>query len=197
MPKAASPADSGARQQRRHNPLHEEIIENGSGGNLRKVVRTKRKERQERSEEYVDSGLSKRILHLAKEQQDEIEEENQANRSQARDLGFMGAARQMRFEEDPESDEGDYEDVEFGDEEEFEEVEVDEGDEELFNRFMPSGQPEQRVSLADKILEKIAEHEAKLAGHNVEMEEAPSLPPKVIEVYTKYGSTFSNSDDCR
>ncbi|KAF8252902.1 Bystin-domain-containing protein [Wilcoxina mikolae CBS 423.85] len=191
MPKAASPADAAARQQRRHNPLHEELIENGSGGNLRKVARTKRKERQERSEEYVDSGLSKRILHLAKEQQDEIEEENQANRSQARDLGFMGAAGQMRFEEDPESDEGDYEDVEFGDEEEVEEVEVDEGDEELFNRFMPSGQPEQRVSLADKILEKIAEHEAKLAGHSVEMEETPSLPPKVIEVYTKVGILLS------
>ncbi|KAF8541374.1 Bystin-domain-containing protein [Trichophaea hybrida] len=191
MPKATSPADAAARQQRRHNPLHEELIENGSDGNLRKVARAKRKERQERSEEYVDSGLSKRILHLAKEQQDEIEEENQANRSQSRDLGFMGAAGQMRFEEEPESDEGDYEDVEFRDEEEIEEVEVDEGDEELFNRFMPSEQPEQRVSLADKILEKIAEHEAKLAGHSVEMEETPSLPPKVIEVYTKVGILLS------
>jgi essential nuclear protein 1 len=34
-------------------------------------------------------------------------------------------------------------------------------------------------------LEKIAEHEAKLAGHPIEVEQASALPPKVIEVYTK------------
>ena len=52
MPKAVSPLDPAARQSRRHNPLHQELIESGggSGGNLRKVARTKRtKERQERS----------------------------------------------------------------------------------------------------------------------------------------------------
>ena len=72
--------------------------------------------------------------------------------------------------------------------EEVEEIEVDEGDEELFNRFMPQGAPEERISLADKILEKIAEHEAKLAGHGGPQKEnqAPALPEKVIEVYSKY-----------
>jgi essential nuclear protein 1 len=51
----------------------------------------------------------------------------------------------------------------------------------LFNKFLPKDQPE-RVSLADKILEKIAEHEAALSG-NASGE--PTLPPKVVEVYTK------------
>ena len=198
MPKAVSPLDPAARQSRRHNPLHQELIESGggSGGNLRKVARTKRtKERQERSTaDYVDPGLSKRILQIAKEQQDEIALETEAA---TRDVtGFLGAAGQMRFDDDDDdedSDEG--ENDGFGyEEEEVEEVEVDEGDEELFNRFMSADLPQpqqqqQRVSLADKILEKIAEHEAKLAsGHGGEMgdDSTPALPPKVVEVYTKY-----------
>jgi essential nuclear protein 1 len=194
MPKAAT---SDSRQQRRHNPLHEELIESSDGGHLRKVARNKRKEKQDKPEDYVDSGLSKRILQLAKEQQDEIEEEREAAAAVGQQLpgngvAFLGAAGHMRVEEEESDDEGDYEDYEFGDEEEVEEVEVEEGDEELFNRFLPQGQPEQRISLADKILEKIAEHEAKLAGArgNPQEQEVPQLPPKVIEVYTKYCPAF-------
>ena len=178
------------RAHRRHNPLHEELLETSQGpGHLRKVARNKRKEKSERPEDYVDSGLSKRILLLAKEQQDEIAEERAAATAIGADA-FLGGA-QMRFQEEEESDEGEYGDDGFEDEEdeEVEEVEVDEGDEELFNRFMPHGdQQEQRISLADKILEKIAEHEAKLAGKGGAAQEdaAPALPPKVVEVYTKY-----------
>lgn len=51
---------------------------------------------------------------------------------------------------------------------------------------MPPGQgSDQRISLADKILEKIAEHEARLAGHPIDDEQTSTLPPKIIEVYTK------------
>lgn len=63
--------------------------------------------------------------------------------------------------------------------------EVDESDLALFNKYLPTDQP-QRVSLADKILEKIAEHEAQLAGKDSREQEASDLPPKVVEVYTKY-----------
>jgi essential nuclear protein 1 len=67
---------------------------------------------------------------------------------------------------------------------------VDEGDLALFDRFLPSGQqPEKHVSLTEKILEKIAEHEARLAGHPMEEAQASALPPKVIEVYTKSVTT--------
>jgi essential nuclear protein 1 len=55
----------------------------------------------------------------------------------------------------------------------------------LFNKYLPSDQP-QRISLADKILEKIAEHEAALAGKDSREQDAADLPPKVVEVYTKY-----------
>ena len=188
------------RAHRRHNPLHEELLETSHGpGQLRKVARNKRKEKQERAEEYVDSGLSKRILQLAKEQQDEIAEERAAATAIGADafLGRTGVAPtrfQVRQEEE-ESDEGEFEDDVFEDydvDEEGvdEEIYVDGDDEELFNRFMPQdGHREQRISLADKILEKIAEHEAKLAGAGgagSAKDDAPALPPKVIEVYTKY-----------
>ncbi|CCX31895.1 Bystin-domain-containing protein [Pyronema domesticum] len=191
MPKATI---SDARSQRRHNPLHEELIETSTGGPLRKVARNKRKEKQDKPEDYVDSGLSKKILQLAKEQQDEIEEEKEALEKVGGDLGFLGGNNgQMRFEQEEDSDEGEYEEYEeYEDVEEVEEVEVDEGDEEMFARFMPQ-QTEQRISLADKILEKIAEHEARLAGNSgaAPEEDVPQLPQKVIEVYSKVGILLS------
>jgi len=51
------------------------------------------------------------------------------------------------------------------------------------------GHWKQRISLVDKILEKIAEHEAKLAGTGGAgntKDDAPALPPKVFDVYAKY-----------
>ncbi|KAI5813093.1 Bystin-domain-containing protein [Pyronema omphalodes] len=191
MPKATAP---DSRTQRRHNPLHEELIETSTGGPLRKVARNKRKEKQDRPEDYVDSGLSKKILQLAKEQQDEIEEEKEALEKVGGDLGFLGAnGGQMRYEQEEESDEGEYEEYEeYEDVEEVEEVEVDEGDEEMFARFMPQ-QTEQRMTLADKILQKIAEHEARLAANSgaAPQDEVPHLPQKVVEVYTKVGILLS------
>lgn len=69
MPKEVAP-----RQGRRHNPLHDDLVENDSG-NLRKIARSKRKEKHEKLESYVGSGLSKRILKIARDQQDELHEE--------------------------------------------------------------------------------------------------------------------------
>ncbi|CUS13134.1 unnamed protein product [Tuber aestivum] len=185
MPKEVAP-----RQSRRHNPLHDDLVENDSG-NLQKIARSRRKEKHENFESYVDSGLSKRILKIARDQQDELhEEEAEKNAAQGE---FFGSAADIRFQdEEEESDEEEYDEVDFGEDDIVEEVEVDEGDIELFNQFMPSDQgPEQRISLADKILEKIAEHEARLAGHPIEGEQTSTLPPKIIEVYTKVGLLLS------
>jgi essential nuclear protein 1 len=80
----------------------------------------------------------------------------------------------------------------------------------MFNKFMPGGHDEdpifgtrqpgeqvqqQTTNLADLILEKIAEHEAKLNGDNVggpfiqgggAPEDAVQIPAKAVEVYEKY-----------
>jgi essential nuclear protein 1 len=191
MPKETS--TTNGRQHCRHNPLHEELLESNSNGTLRKVARTKRREKQNQTHGYIDSGISQRILQIAKEQQDEIEleegrEDDCGHGDNSSRMGvFLGGSGQMQIHNEPESDEGEYEDFELEEDyEKVEEIEVDEVDEELFNRFLPSGEhPEQQISLADKILEKIAQHEAKLAGHGTGAKDTPSLPPKVVEVYTK------------
>lgn len=110
-----------ARSQRRHNPLHEEILENTSG-NLRRASRSKRKERSSKPEEYVDASMSRKILQIAREQQDELVDEAAVGAAMRGD--FMGAgAGQMRFEEEEEGEsEGEYEDGGFGEDEIVEEV---------------------------------------------------------------------------
>jgi len=75
--------------------------------------------------EYADSELSKRILQLAKVQQDEIAEERAAATAIGVDtfLGGTGAvpARFQVRQEEQESDEGEFED------DGFEDYDVDEG----------------------------------------------------------------------
>ena len=91
MPKDTMAAQS--RAHRRHNRLHEELLETSHvPGQLRKVSCNKRKEKQERAEEYVNSELLKRILQLAKEQQDEIAEERAAATAIGADA-FLGDGR--------------------------------------------------------------------------------------------------------
>lgn len=80
----------------------------------------------------------------------------------------------------------------------------------MFNKFMPGGHEEdpifhprdpsaqgQTTNLADLILEKIAEHEAKQSGEGGAPfiqgggapEDAVQIPAKAVEVYEKYVSS--------
>lgn len=92
--------------------------------------------------------------------------------------------------------------------------EVDPNDLDMFNKFMPGGHEEdpifhprepgaqgQTTNLADLILEKIAEHEAKQSGEGAPhiqggglAEDAVQIPAKAIEVYEKYVN-FPNTGD--
>ena len=86
------------------------------------------------------------------------------------------------------------------------EKDIDPNDISLFNRFIPSTTSQSHVreqtrrkddnddhgtNLADLILEKIAAHEATqidrpfVQGHSP-LKETEELPPKVVEVYSKY-----------
>ncbi|KAI5794453.1 Bystin-domain-containing protein [Peziza echinospora] len=211
MPKDhAAPANG--RQARRHNPLplHEELLAHDSVRT--KPSRQKRRDATDGRAQFVDAGLSKKILQIAKEQQDEIDQEASANGTASikrRSLGSsrggsssdqngLGALRFSQIRDDDDDEDEDDDDEEYNglggdEEEEYEEVEeviVDEDDLALFNKFLPTDQPE-RISLADKILEKIAQHEAALAGRPIEDNPAPTLPPKVVEVYTKVGMLLS------
>ncbi|KAF8427784.1 Bystin-domain-containing protein [Tirmania nivea] len=212
MPKDTTSARTTSR---RHNPLHEELASHNTARprpSRPSKHRSPDGEDDHSSNVYVDAGLSRKILRIAREQQDELEEEQKRSSSRGRSngvispggsstgSGFSASAIRFNADEYDEESEEEYAGEQYGDDEyeEVEEVVVDEADLDLFNKFLPSSScanpPEQRISLADKILEKIAQHEASLAGHpppNSSAALTPSLPPKVIEVYTRVGQLLS------
>lgn len=119
---------------RRHNPFHEELIAHNS---VRpKASRPKHRSNDEddsgNRNDYVDPGLSRKILRMAREQQDELEDEGSQGSARRRSNGVTSPGGSstgsgfsaMRFstaEEDEESEE-EYDAEEFG-EDEYEDVE--------------------------------------------------------------------------
>ena len=207
MPKATTPIS--ARQERRHNPLEADILATGP----LKAKSGKRKSKSEDQEEkYVDSKASRKILRIGQELADEDEESNQV---QTTNPAFDFSSR---FEDD-EEEEPFVEGEAWGDEED--DIEVEEltpADQAMFGKFFPSQEDEllrkgwdgekesmeeeQTTDLAALILEKIAAHEAAQAGNGGREQGGPGpidddyeIPPKVVEVYTKYADlrTASNT----
>ncbi|EWC44222.1 hypothetical protein DRE_06967 [Drechslerella stenobrocha 248] len=196
MPKDV--AKSPSARQARHNPLYEDLTAAKTVSS--KPTRQKRKVSKDSGNDvdgFVDPALSRKILQLAREQQDELDGGQAAKGPKPVVDNFLVPQNQGvgDWEDESDEDDGQYED-EYGDDV-VEEVRVDEEDEELFNKFLPSTSERQTVSLADKILEKIAQHESSLQlkdghrGMDVDNEERVELPPKVIEVYTKIGVLLS------
>lgn len=210
MPKAAKPS-TGARQERRHNPLSEDYspTEHIKQKESRKRRRTNPEEHDPNA--YVDSKASKHILSLGQD----LAAEDEAEGAAAQPVRPVSNAHlfESRLDEQ-ESDEieepGEYDDEEAwgSEDEEVEEVEIDPADLAAWEKFNPSFDPsvlldptqEQQgpsTNLADLILEKIAAHEAQegpeqptvLGGGDVE--DAVELPAKVVEVYTQVGAILS------
>jgi len=133
-----------------------------------------RKEKQERAEEYVDSGLSKRVLQLAKERRDEIADECAAATAIGVDAFLeRTAAAPARFQvrqEEQESDEGEFEDDGF-------EKDVDEGSSIGSCARTDSRSPPRSWRTRG---------DAFWSGRGNAQDDAPALPPKVVDVYTKY-----------
>ncbi|GEQ70714.1 hypothetical protein JCM33374_g4393 [Metschnikowia sp. JCM 33374] len=186
-------ATADMKEKNRHNPLHRDITT--SGGTLREKPRSgsKNKSSKEPQEEgYLDAATSRKILQLAKEQQEEVDEEENAGDGSRTSLGDSSAFSQNKdLDQEDESDSEEYSDLE----EEFyeeEELEIDEKDQELFNKYF-GGVDEEPTNLADKILAKIQEKEmgeapAPAFDEDQAPENAVRLPPKVIAAYIKIGS---------
>jgi essential nuclear protein 1 len=207
MPKATTPSLSN---KRRHNPLEDDLLATGVLKN-REGRPSKRADRKQAEEQaYVDAKSSRKILAMSRDLIDEEElqsKDNGTGASAASAFHFDPS----RLEGGSEQDEEEFANEEaWGDEEDVvEEIEVDAADLETFNRFVTptmnddpllthgwdgkpgDGAEEQGpgTNLADLILAKIAEKEAMQGGrqedHNP-VEEDYELPPKVIEVFTKY-----------
>ncbi|KAK3651624.1 snoRNA-binding rRNA-processing protein [Elasticomyces elasticus] len=232
MPKSKTArSNSIARQDRRHNPLSEEY----APSTLKQKPSRKRKQSQTdpttQESGYVDSKASRRILDLGQDLTAEDDAERLAKRpapspTSVFDGGFVAAPRDVVSDDDEDGEGGvgvgEYDEEEaWGSEEEVEEVEVDPGDLEAFNRFNPSFDPAtllqtppadeadgdgeeegQPTNLADLILSKIAAHEAQEGGSSGKnpapfihgggaMQDAVELPAKVVEVYTQIGTLLS------
>ena len=170
-------------------------------------------EREEKDEEFVDDRMSRKILDLARQQQEEIEREDGVGLDADEPVVLTSPTRPVRdslndphiMPDDRETvrttgaaDDDDDDDEEFGgfdDEEEVEEVEVDEADEQIFERLMPTAAMP-RQTLAEMILERIEQQQAAQdAGDETTPLKQPTgpppLPPKVVEVYTKVGVLLS------
>lgn len=217
---------SDTKTKQRHNPLLKDI--SSQGGNLRTVPRSSSSSQKKKSskkqrhndeddeengggEGFLDASSSRKILQLAKEQQDELEQEDEIQNKPSFAQSFKN--QQIDSEEEEEEEEED-EYLDFEEEEEVEEIayeeedaEVDPKDAELFNKYFQSNgennnnndddnsfQP--TINLADKILAKIQEKESQQqqqqqSSPDNSNEDAVLLPPKVILAYEKIGQILS------
>ncbi|KAJ1642025.1 snoRNA-binding rRNA-processing protein [Coemansia erecta] len=177
----------------RHDPLHVELDAQGqvkSKGRTKYVEREQARVGKEVQGGYVDPKTSKRLLQMAREQQDEIDAEENGE-DHARFLSGEsdnedGMSGNSDLEDD-EDEEEEYEDEEYG----YEDEELDGGDAKIFEKFMPEA-PRERQNLADLIMAKIKQHEsAKLARESGADEGDRAVPagldPKIVDVYTKIG----------
>ncbi|PWY64518.1 Bystin-domain-containing protein [Aspergillus heteromorphus CBS 117.55] len=212
MPKATSSRSAAGR---RHNPLAEDYL---TAGHLRTQSSKKSKrasdqnDDQENSERFIDAKMSRKILQIGQELADEDAAEQRATTGMTADKLNSAFNYESRLEDDEAfSDDEKFQDDQWDDEEEVEEVEVDPNDLDMFHKFVPGGDEDpifdprgpdadgQTTNLADLILEKIAEHEAKQAGDRGGPfiqggglpEDAVQIPAKAVEVYEKVGMILS------
>ncbi|KAK9448147.1 Bystin-domain-containing protein [Limtongia smithiae] len=164
----------------------------------------------EEDEEFVDAALSRKILQIAREQQREIEGQTATSKSDARFSKLRDARGSATGVDALEDDDG-YEDYDDDDDEEdyagleeyeteaLRDYEADDTTTSLFSKFLPplelDGERSRGpgISLGDKIMEKLAEHEmGKQRGGTAASEpQQPEFPPKVVEVYEKVGLLLS------
>ncbi|KAI0244103.1 snoRNA-binding rRNA-processing protein [Massospora cicadina] len=182
----------------RHDPLHIELtkadavdssLSNGAGtykSKAKAIAQAKKADKQ--NEEYIDAKLSKKILDIAREQQQELIDE------EARD-GYDIDLQESNLSDSEYSEE--VEELEIPSDHDAELVigDLDEDDRLALNKLLPEA-PGDRINLADLILKKIEQKtaaEAKIVqSETAEKRPAPSgIPPKVIEVYSKVGLLLS------
>eukprot|EP00405_Crypthecodinium_cohnii_P007626 CAMPEP_0206424452 /NCGR_PEP_ID=MMETSP0324_2-20121206/3238_1 /ASSEMBLY_ACC=CAM_ASM_000836 /TAXON_ID=2866 /ORGANISM="Crypthecodinium cohnii, Strain Seligo" /LENGTH=424 /DNA_ID=CAMNT_0053889113 /DNA_START=171 /DNA_END=1445 /DNA_ORIENTATION=- len=173
----------------RHNPLADQIIDEEDNKGLRRNPRSKLGRKDDEDEEggALPSNMTKKVLQMASEQKGEAEDpldENWIDEELANGgASTMGSVAGDLEMEDIEVDEEGY-------------VVMDgttEEDERALAMFLPGGgRPDGAkpagLTLADVILQKIQEHEAKSGpGRGPAEQLNQGLSPKVIQVYSDIG----------
>ncbi|KAJ2726569.1 snoRNA-binding rRNA-processing protein [Coemansia sp. Benny D115] len=192
MPRATN------KKKARHDPLHVELTADKqitSKGRAKYAERELMRHKKDMQEGVVDPKTSKRLLDIARQQQEEIEEEENGGAYgdfPSDDSDGEGVAGDSDEEEEEEEEE--FEDEEY----EFEEEELEGEDAAIFEKFMPAA-PRERQNLADIIMAKIKEREndgMQVANQASEAQDAGRMVPtgidaKIVEVYTKIGQLLS------
>jgi hypothetical protein len=205
MPKAIAASS----HKRRHNPLEDDILATGILKNREGRPSKRANKKVAEEENYVDSKASRKILAMSRELMDEEEQQLKNKQVTVASTAFDFDPSRMDHDEDDQEEFVNNE--EWGDEDEDagdNDNEVDAADLEIFNRFVQptmkddpllthgwdqkpadgEEEKEEQTNLADLILQKIAEKEAMTGGQNGgnPIEEDYEIPPKVVEVFTKY-----------
>ena len=175
-------ATNSKSRKQRHDPLMKDL--DTAQGTLKKIKQKTQNEKDDENEdeveEYVDAKTSRKILQLAKEQQDEIAEEENVERNQIN----TNSARfkQINYSES-EEEEDEYQDENISDfepegeylEGEEEMVEIDEEDAAMFEQYFKRSHEYNSLggsyNLADKIMATIREKENELAHNDFDMED--------------------------
>ncbi|CAG8667210.1 15048_t:CDS:2 [Acaulospora morrowiae] len=170
-------------KKERHNPLHVQLDETVNKKHSRAKF-TARNQQKNKEDEFVDPILSRKILQIAREQQEELEVEAQTREDQT--TNDQSALFSSLID-----DESDQDDIsEYSEDYNHDELEIDETDQEILDKFLPSA-PKARRTLADIIMEKIESQDANKLISKEENLRSPTVNPKVVEVYSKVGTLLS------
>jgi essential nuclear protein 1 len=191
-----------AKASQRHQPLVEQILEGGAP--RVKAERSKRKkvEISQEEGEYVGSGLSRKILEQARQQQEELEEEFGVRGSRGSKITKKASIRDKRASDDRKNESEDDSEGELEEEKEGGEPSdycpvVSEEDVKAMERFM-SREEQPRQTLATLIQEKIRDKETEISARMTEAasgvpvtqmdEKVVSVFQGVAKILTKYRS---------
>lgn len=207
------------KDQNKHVPLYKDIA--STGGKLKssqiksKVYKKQTSNTEDddegadgRDEFDLDAATSRRVLKLAKEQQQEIEEEENFNQVASKPR-FQLIQHESEDEEEGEEDEDEDQEEEEYDVEVIDEDDLNPSEIAMFETFFKAKQgnnaPFESINLADKIMEKIAQASGESQQQNGDSNEQGNkesidesgkpangvyLPPRVIEAYQKVGESL-------
>lgn len=176
-------AGSSRAKKQRHDPLLKDI-DSASGALKRAKNQRAQDDEDEQDEEFIDAKQSRRILQLARDQQDEIAAEESVQLQ--RDAQDRARFQHISYEDDEADEEGESaqegefsdfapEGEEEGDFEEEEVVEIDEEDaamfEQYFKRADDFNSANGSYNLADKIMASVREKEMALQESAMDMGE--------------------------
>lgn len=177
----------------RHNPLHRDIkLCDGILKRSNDISVPSSAYANDETEGYLDAVTSRKILELAKQQQREIEDEDtKVTRSES--VNNFIKSQNVNDAMESEEDTSDYSDLEETQQIDDDVIEINEIDQEIFEKYFPRTSSNGSINLADKIMAKIQEKELELQQGDAvgTVSDAVLLPPKVIQAYEKIGQILS------